>query len=84
MTEIKTKAIERIETKMENMDGDSVRYLVLNSAKAFKKSWITLGQALYTVWKDKLYKNWGYNTFEAYTTKETGIRKQTALKLLRS
>ncbi len=84
MTEIKTKAIENIETKMENMDADSIRYFVLDNAKAFKKSWIMLGQALYTVWKDKLYKNWGYLTFDAYTLKETGIRKQTALKLLRS
>ena len=84
MTEIKTKAIEKIETKMENMDADSIRYFVLDNAKAFKKSWIMLGQALYTVWKDKLYKNWGYLTFDAYTLKETGIRKQTALKLLRS
>ncbi|MGD8327747.1 MAG: hypothetical protein PVF65_12615, partial [Sphingomonadales bacterium] len=47
-------------------------------------SWTELGQALYSVWKDKLYAKWGYMTFDAYTAKEIGIRKQTALKLLKS
>lgn len=84
MGAIKTKAIENIETRMENMDADSLRYFVLSNAKSFKASWIGLGQALYTVWRDKLYKNWGYAQFDTYTAKEVGIRKQTALKLLRS
>jgi len=84
MQEMKSKAIENIESKMESMDADSMRYLVLKSAKSFKSSWVELGQTLYTVWKDKLYKNWGYTEFDTYTRKEIGIRKQTALKLLRS
>jgi len=69
---------------MEGINEDSVRYSVLSSAKKFKSSWLELGQALYAVWKDKLYKEWGYLTFDAYTAKEVGIRKQTALKLLKS
>lgn len=84
MREIKTKAIDKLETKMQDMDADSLRYTVLQHAKSFKESWIGLGQSLYTVWKDKLYKNWGYSEFDLYTYKEIGIRKQTALKLLRS
>ncbi|MFH1837076.1 MAG: hypothetical protein ABH862_03045 [Candidatus Omnitrophota bacterium] len=84
MEEKKTKAIEKIERKMENMSSDSLRYRVLKSAKAFKTSWIELGQILYTVWKDKLYKDWGYSEFDAYTSKEIGIRGQTSLKLLKS
>jgi hypothetical protein len=66
------------------MDRDSLRYRILESAKLFKTSWINLGQALYSVWKDKLYKEWGYNSIESYTAREIGIRKQTAMKLLRS
>lgn len=81
---LKTKAIRAMEDRMEGMSEDSVRYSVLNSAKKFKSSWLELGQALYAVWKDKLYKKWGYLTFDAYTAKEVGIRKQTALKLLKS
>ena len=78
------KSLERIEEKMESMDKNSLRYQVLEKVKNFKTSWLSLGQALYSVWKDKLYKEWGYLTFEAYTAKEMGIKKPTAMKLLRS
>jgi len=84
MDTIKTKSLEKIQHKMEAMDKDSLRYRILESAKNFKISWIELGRALYSVWKDKMYKDWGYNSFDIYTSKEIGIRKQTALKLLRS
>lgn len=80
----KTKTMEALEEKLAGMDSSTLRHRVLKSVKGFKTSWIELGQALYSVWKDKLYKEWGFNKFEAYTSKEIGIRKQTALKLLRS
>lgn len=80
----KTKSIERIEERMEDIDPNSVRYRILQNVKNFKTSWIDLGQALYSVWKDKLYKDWGYTTLEAYTSKEIGLKKQTAMKLLKS
>lgn len=63
---------------------DSVRGHAVQCAKNFKTSWVDLGRALYSVWKDKMFKDWGYSTFDAYTSKEINIRKQTALKLLRS
>ena len=81
---MKTKSLERIEEKMGAVEEDSIRYRVLQSAKNFKTSWIELGQSLYSVWKDKSYKEWGYITFDAYTQKEVGIKKATAMKLLKS
>ena len=78
------RAIEKIEHKMESISPDTLRYEALNTAKNFKTSWIGLGQVLNTVWRDKSYKGWGYTEFESYVTKEIGIRKETALKLLRS
>lgn len=80
----KSKSLKAIEQKMQDLDVNSTRYHVLETAKNFKTSWIALGRALYEVWKDKLYKDWGYATFDAYTIREIGIRKQTAMKLLRS
>jgi len=84
MTKIGTKSLERIESRMENLEAGSIRYKILESAKSFKTSWMELGQALYSVWKDKLYREWGYMTFDAYTSKEIGIKKMTAMKLLKS
>ena len=69
---------------MGNLEPQSLRYRALDAAKQFKSSWIALGQYLITVYKDKLYKDWGYLTFEAYCGKEIGIRQNTALKLLKS
>lgn len=80
----KTKSLRNIEEKMSRLEPGSIRYQVLENVKRFKTSWIDLGQSLYSVWKDKLYRDWGYLTFEAYTSKEIGIRKDTAMKLLRS
>lgn len=80
----KTKVIQNIERKMEGLDENSLRYKVLRNVINFKTSWIELGQSLYSVWKDKLYRDWGYLTFEAYASKEIGVRKDTAMKLLRS
>jgi len=80
----KTKSLSAIEEKMADVDEGSLRYKILSSAKSFKTSWIDLGQSLYSVWKDKLFKDWGFLTFDAYTSKEIGIRKNTALKLLKT
>lgn len=80
----RTKSIATLEEKMKVEDEHSLRYRVLKGAKEFKTSWVDLGQALYAVWKDKAYKEWGFTTFDTYVAKEIGIRKQTAMKLLRS
>ncbi|MBN1871560.1 MAG: hypothetical protein JW800_03210 [Candidatus Omnitrophica bacterium] len=80
---MKNRSLEKIEERMKSVE-DPIRYKVLDSVKRFKTSWVELGQALYSVWKDKLYKSWGYGTFDLYTSKEIGIRKQTAMKLLKS
>ncbi|MDD4954020.1 MAG: hypothetical protein PHG40_03825 [Candidatus Omnitrophica bacterium] len=84
MSSAKNRSLLDIEEKMKGLEPESLRYHILDSAKNFKTSWIELGRSLYSAWKDKLYKEWGYNNFDVYSSKEIGIRKQTALKLLRS
>lgn len=79
-----TKSLERIEERIGGLEAGTIRRRILESAKSFKTSWIELGQSLYAAWKDKHYRDWGYLTFDAYTSKEVGIRKATALKLLKS
>lgn len=78
------KSIQRIEEQMDGLEPESLRYRVLDAARGFKSSWIELGQYLFTVYKDKLFRDWGYQTFETYCGKEIGIRQATALKLLKS
>ena len=80
----KTKSITRLEDRMGGLEPSSFRYRTLEAAKNFKSSWIELGQHLYTVYSDKLYRDWGYSVFETYCAKELGIRQMTAVKLLKS
>jgi hypothetical protein len=84
MDDAKAKSLKSLEEKMENLDANSLRYHILESAKNFKSSWIELGRSLYSAWKDKSYKEWGYLNFDVYVSREIGIRIQTAMKLLKS
>lgn len=63
---------------------DALRQKTQDAAKRHKASWIELGQYLFTIHKDKLYKEWGYLVFETYCKKELGIKETTAAKLLKS
>lgn len=82
---MKTSAsLQRIEQQLTTIEPGSLRHHVLSAARDFKTSWIALGRVLYTVWKERAYKQWHYLTFEAYCAKEIGIQALTAKKLLRS
>ncbi len=61
-----------------------LRQQIQNHAKDFKSSWVKLAEALYTVYNDKIYKLWGYEKFEYYVEKEIGIKKQVAMRLLKT
>jgi len=69
---MKTRSIQRIEERMEGVSESTLRHKVLEDAKSFKTSWIRLGQSLYTVWRDRLYRDWGYSNFDVYAAKEIG------------
>ncbi len=66
------------------MANDELRIKTVEIAKNHKASWIQLGQHLFSIYKNKLYKGWGYQAFETYCRKELGIRETTASKLLKS
>ncbi len=66
------------------MANDELRDKTLDVARRHKASWIELGQYLFSISKNKLFKEWGYLSFEAYCVKELKIREATASKLLKS
>lgn len=71
-------------TTIETSNSELVREKTLDAAKKHKASWIELGQYLYAISKDKLFKTWGYLAFETYCMKELNMKKTTASKLLKS
>jgi len=66
------------------MGNDELRIKTVEIAKHHKASWIQLGQHLFSIYKNKLYKEWGYQVFETYCQKELNIREATASKLIKS
>ena len=66
------------------MSNDELRIKTVEIAKQHKASWIQLGQHLFSIYKNKLYKEWGYQAFETYCQKELSIREATASKLIKS
>jgi hypothetical protein len=68
--------------KLDNPTSRELRARVQESAKNFKTAWVELAQALYAIWRDKLYEYWGYERFEHYAEREVGLQKTLALKLV--
>ncbi|MEW5894386.1 MAG: hypothetical protein AB1650_01315 [Candidatus Omnitrophota bacterium] len=75
---------ERSKAGNLNLTGDLIRQRLVEYCKMFKTSWVNLGQSLYPVWKDKLFYAWGFEKFEYYLQEELGLKKETAMKMLKS
>ena len=80
----RTKTEEAMERRLETLEPGTPRYEILRTAIDFKRSWLALARQIATVDKDNLFKEWGYRTIHAYAQHELHLRKETAVKLLRS
>jgi hypothetical protein len=77
----KSKGELVIDRIMQELDPTSERYQILATAKVFKSSWVELGEKLLQVQRGTLFKEWGYESFEDYCSREVRIKKPTAEKL---
>lgn len=78
------EAQDKIKSSKSSITADIMRDQLIQFSKDFKTSWVNLGQALYPVYKDKLFHAWGFEKFEYYTKEELGVNKETATKLLKT
>jgi hypothetical protein len=67
-----------------SQDAAGLRSSVAAAARRFKSSWFELGRLLFQVRANEAWQGWGFDSFEAYCTRELHIRRATAEKLLRS
>lgn len=84
MNTLDTSINPHSQKKRDNASADLLREEILRFTKDFKTSWVSLGQSLYSAWKDKYFHGWGYEKFEDYTQKELGLKKEMAMKLLKT
>ncbi|MBD3246010.1 MAG: hypothetical protein GF333_03270 [Candidatus Omnitrophica bacterium] len=81
---VKAEPVENPEVSLETAEPARVREEVARNTRNFRNSWRNLAKVLGVVWQRKLYREWGYETFDQYTAQEVAIRKHTAMKLIRS
>jgi hypothetical protein len=79
-----TKTDRALEDRMLAVAGDAERVEVLARARAFKRSWIELAEALARVYERGAWQGWGFDSFEAYCKGELHVTPATAAKLLGS
>jgi hypothetical protein len=60
---------------------DPERAELLRRARRFKASWIELAEALTQAKRGSRWREWGYDTFEAYAKTELHLRQETVDKL---
>jgi hypothetical protein len=81
---ILTKTDRQMEDRMLAVADDPMRADTLQKARAFKRTWLELAEALTRVQSHKSYEGWGYPDFDAYCRKELHLRGSTVAKLLGS
>ncbi len=79
-----TKTDRQMEDHMLAVANDPVRADTLAKARAFKRTWLELAEALTRVQANKSWEAWGYPDFDAYCRKELHLRGSTVAKLLGS
>jgi hypothetical protein len=83
-SKILTKTDQVMEDRMIAVQGDPERADTLQKARAFKRTWLELAEALSRCSEKRLWEKWGFSDFDAYCRKELHLRGSTVSKLLGS
>jgi hypothetical protein len=83
-SKIITKTDRAMEDRMLAVAGDPDRADTLAKARAFKRTWLELAEALNRAQDKRLWEKWGFSDFDAYCRKELHLRSSTVAKLLGS
>ncbi len=83
-SKILTKTDRAMEDRMHAVSDDPERAAALALARAFKRTWLELAEALTRAQGQRSYERWGFTDFDAYCRKELHLRSSTVAKLLGS
>jgi hypothetical protein len=83
-SKILTKTDQQMEDRMISVSDDPERADTLQKARAFKRTWLELAEALSRASDKKLWQKWGFPDFDAYCRKELHLKGSTVAKLLGS
>jgi hypothetical protein len=77
----RTNTDEEMAAAEEAHSDDPERAELVHRARVFKSSWIELAQALTEARRNGRWKDWGFDSFEAYAKCELHLRQETVDKL---
>jgi hypothetical protein len=83
-SKIITKTDRQMEDQMFAVADDPERADTLQKARAFKRTWLELAEALSRCSEKRLWEKWGFTDFDAYCRKELHLRGSTVAKLMGS
>lgn len=83
-SKIITKTDRQMEDQLLAVQSDPLRADTLAKARAFKRTWLELAEALTRVQHGKAWESWGFDDFETYCRRELHLRASTVAKLLGS
>jgi len=83
-SKILTKTDRQMEDRMIAVASDPERADTLAKARAFKRTWLELAEALTRCVDKQLWEKWGFSDFDAYCRKELHLKGSTVAKLLGS
>jgi hypothetical protein len=83
-SKIITKTDRAMEDTMLAVASDPMRADTLAKARAFKRTWLELAEALARVQHAATWQGWGFSDFDSYCRKELHMRSSTVAKLLGS
>jgi len=83
-SKIITKTDRQMEDRLLAVSDDPERADTLAKARAFKRTWLELAEALARVQAQESWGKWGFTDFDAYCRKELHLRQSTVAKLLGS
>jgi hypothetical protein len=83
-SKIITKTDRQMEDRMLAVSSDPERADTLQKARAFKRTWLELAEALSRVSEKNQWQGWGFSDFDAYCRKELHLKGSTVAKLLGS
>lgn len=79
-----TKTDRAMEDQLLAVSDDPERADTLQKARAFKRTWLELADALARVQKQGSWTRWGFDSFDAYCRRELHLKQSTVAKLLGS
>ncbi|MGE0548027.1 MAG: hypothetical protein AB7O24_22055 [Kofleriaceae bacterium] len=79
-----TKTDRKMEDRLLAVSDDPERADTIQKARAFKRTWLELAEALSRVNEKRSWQQWGFNDFDEYCRKELHLRGSTVAKLLGS